>query len=500
MNTRDIFDMERLPPGLTEILYDTNPWWSGKPSKPTPKFKRWAFNITRKKLNSGLAPIVVLRGPRQVGKTTLQLQLIEEYLKQGVHPSQILRVQFDEISSLAKLSEPILSITRWFENRILKTSFNEAARKNKPAYLFFDEVQNLAQWAPQLKTLVDNHSVKILVTGSSALRIAAGKDSLAGRIATLDIGTLLVREIAELRFGEIFNPYLPYNGLDPLLKIDFWKGLQHHGLKIKLIRDKAFKAFSERGGYPMVHANSELEWPQVADQLNETIVQRAIEHDLRIGVRGQKRDASLLKEVFGLACRYAGQTPGKGLFLQEMKEAMHANIGWQRISAYLQFLEQSLLIKKIEPLEIRLKRKKGNSKICICDHGLRASWLHEVIPIDPGDIRKTPHLSDLAGHIAESITGYFLAGLPHLTINHFPERSTEPEVDFILTLGEYRIPVEVKYRQKIDPHRDTVGLRAFLEKTVYNAPFGILVTMNDQEKVTDPRIIALPLSSLLLLQ
>jgi len=74
------------------------------------------------------------------------------------------------------------------------------------------------------------------------------------------------------------------------------------------------------------------------------------------------------------------------------------------------------------------------------------------------------------------------------------------EVDFVLTIGEKRLPVEVKYRHRIDFHRDTVGVRAFLEKTVYNAPFGILVTMTDDVKIRDPRIIHVSLPSLLLLR
>lgn len=87
-----------------------------------------------------------------------------------------------------------------------------------------------------------------------------------------------------------------------------------------------------------------------------------------------------------------------------------------------------------------------------------------------------------------------------LDLAWFPERGTEPEIDFVITIGEQRIPLEVKYRHRIDGHRDTLGLRAFIEKTVYNAPFGILITLTDDVVIADPRIIALPLSSLLLLR
>lgn len=64
------------------------------------------------------------------------------------------------------------------------------------------------------------------------------------------------------------------------------------------------------------------------------------------------------------------------------------------------------------------------------------------------------------------------------------------KVDFVLSIGEHRIPVEVKYRHRIDPHRDTFGLRAFIEKTIHNAPFGVLITQHDEVEVLDPRIVA----------
>jgi predicted AAA+ superfamily ATPase len=84
-------------------------------------------------------------------------------------------------------------------------------------------------------------------------------------------------------------------------------------------------------------------------------------------------------------------------------------------------------------------------------------------------------------------------------VAHFPERGAEPEVDYVLTVGEQRIPVEVKYRRRIE-HKDTHGIRSFIEKAHYNAPFSVLVTMEDDVATDDPRIVSLPLSSLLLLR
>lgn len=134
----DMFDVERLPAPLDAHLRGMNPWWENKPGRVLPQYRRWAFRTLKRKLESALAPALILRGPRQVGKTTLQEQIISDLIeKDGVVPSRILRVQFDDIPSLADLPESVLSISRWFENRILGKTFNQSAHEGKPTYLFF---------------------------------------------------------------------------------------------------------------------------------------------------------------------------------------------------------------------------------------------------------------------------------------------------------------------------------------------------------------------------
>jgi predicted AAA+ superfamily ATPase len=495
-----LFEHLRHAPQVDAYLRSINPWWEGKPGRRVPPYRRWAFAPLLRRLELGLAPAVVLRGARQVGKTTLQEQAITHLLHAGVDPRRILRVQFDDLPGLRGSLLPLLALCEWFAERVLGESLNEAAHAGRPAYLFFDEIQNLKDWAPQLKTLVDHHTAHVVATGSSALRIEAGRDSLAGRITTLELGTLLLREIAGLRFGEEPPPLLPPNGLEPLLEAAFWQDLAAHGRRHREARDRAFRAFSAAGGYPFAHDRPDAAWPEVADQLNENVVRKVIRHDLRSGEGGRTRDPALLEEVFRLACRYAGQAPGPAIFVHEIRAVLGSDAAWPRIARYLRFLDGALLLRLVRPLELRKRRARGNPKLCLVDHGLRASWLEEVVPLDPAGLEAAPHLADLAGNLAESAAGAFLAGLPHLDVACFPERREEPEVDFVLSIGDRRIPVEVKYRRRIDPLRDTVGLRSFLERAHYNAPFGVLVTLDDEARVPDPRIVCLPLSSLLLMR
>lgn len=489
-----------LPPNASDDVRRMNPHWTGDVGKKPPPFRRSIFTKLLRQLRTGLAPGVVLRGPRRVGKTVLLQQIIGQLLADGVSPQRILYVAFDELPSLVRLLEPVLQVTRWFEAAVLGRTLNAAAAAGEPAFLLFDEVQNLEAWAPQLKHLVDQNTVRVLVTGSSSLRIEAGKDSIAGRVQTLTLGPLQLREIAALRDGVSSEPHWIDNGMGELAEAEFWlEGIAKTDAH-RHERQRAFEHFSERGGYPFAQEHADSEWSEIARHLNETVIQRAIQHDLRMGSRGRKRDENLLEEVFRMACRYTGQSPGATAFVRELQQSLAANIGWSRVLDYLKFLDGTLLLQLVPPLELRLKKKKSPAKICVCDHALRAAWLQESIPLAPGQLVTNPHLADLAGRIAEGVLGYQLTTVPNLEVAHLPARDGEPEVDFVLTIGTRRVPIEVKYRRRIDPVDDTRGLVSFLERSHNNASFGLLVTLEEGVQIRDPRILTLSLSQMLWLR
>jgi predicted AAA+ superfamily ATPase len=500
MNEGVLFPDLKLSDELVRDLRRLNPWWEGKDLPALPSTRRHLVAQIHTRLRLRLAPIVVVRGPRQIGKTTAQLQVLGDLLTESIPARNLFRIQADEIPELAGLREPILRLVDWYESNILGSTLNEAAQRGEKTFLFLDEVQNLRDWAPQLKFLVDSSTTQVLVTGSSALRIEQGRDSLAGRINTIEAGVLSLTEIATFARIPLGEPFLPENGLEPLTRKDFWEALREHGRERAIARDEAFKLFSDRGGYPIVHLHADVEWSRLADQLNETVIKRVIQHDLRIGDRGRKRDAPLLEEVFRLACRYVGQCPGTPTLAREAQRALNANVGPQRIRQYLRFLGDTLLLRLVEPLEIRLKKKRAGDKICLADHGLRASWLQEIVPLAADDLLREPQLTGLAGHIAESVTGAMLSTISQLDLAHLPRRTNDPEIDFVLTIGTKRVPLEVKYQRRIDPLADTEGLRTFIERTVNNAAFGVLVTQADTDVIDDPRLVCMPLSSLMLLR
>jgi len=263
--------------------------------------------------------------------------------------------------------------------------------------------------APQLKLLVDHSTAQVVVTGSSALRIERGRDSLAGRITTIEAGTLSLTEIAALRGIELGGPFLADNG-------------------------------------------------------------------------------------------HVGQMPSPQTFINELHTTLDAKVGAPVVRQYLQFLADTLLLRLIEPLELRLKKKASSPKICLTDHALRASWLHEEVPLVAEGLADLPALATMAGYLAESVVGATLSTINALALNYSPERKDQRELDFVMTIGTKRIPIEVKYQRSPDPVRDTQGLRSFIDKAVNNAPFGLLITQRDSEVDFGPKVLALPLSTLMLLR
>lgn len=486
-----------LPAELVGFLERQNPWWSGHELKQTERFRRWAFGEAVSRLKSGLTPIVAIRGPRQVGKTTIQEQLTEDLLRlRNFNPARILRVQFDEVPALGSFKEPIEAIVRWFERNVLKDTLNGAARKNEPVYLLFDEVQNLRTWAPQLKALVDHTSAKTLVTGSSALRIAQGHDSLAGRISMCELGPLRLTEIAGVRqLGEL-PPFVSDDGVEAWTDKDFWLDLIAHGKKHRRVLNQSFEFYSDVGGYPVCHKPG-AKRSELTGLIVNMVVKRTLEHDLKAGPGGRNRDPAILEETFRQVCRYSGQDIKPARIREEVQNLLGSGVREQAVADALRFFSDALLLHKIPPLEALAKKQSHAPKLCLCDHFVRQSLLQEQIPLSPRRLaRAHQSVSTLAGHLIESDIGYFLKGIGGVDVSWFPKRHNEPEVDFVLTIGMQRIPIEIKYCRRKPSRNELEGIKAFCSQSKYNATFGLLVTQ-DLAGVIDDCVIAIPAPTLM---
>jgi predicted AAA+ superfamily ATPase len=81
---------------IFSVLRQYNPWWESGTVRDLPGWRRTAFSELILWLGAPPAPrAILLSGARQIGKTTLLLQAVEELLSQGVRPERILYATFD---------------------------------------------------------------------------------------------------------------------------------------------------------------------------------------------------------------------------------------------------------------------------------------------------------------------------------------------------------------------------------------------------------------------
>ena len=149
--------------------------------------------------------ILILLGPRQVGKTTL-LRMLEDYAKQ-----KGLRVTFFDLEQpqvLADFNRPDKEIVR---------IINEAGD-----IVFIDEFQYVRNISKILKAIFDSKKkIKIICSGSSSLEIHKHlKESLAGRRFLYRIYPLEYAEIRNSHPSFTFEDYLRFGGMPGLTHTD----------------------------------------------------------------------------------------------------------------------------------------------------------------------------------------------------------------------------------------------------------------------------------------
>jgi predicted AAA+ superfamily ATPase len=478
----------RLPAAWRDLLMEVNSWWRGGPVSGVERVRRPFTRDVRRRLEHGKG--VAVRGPRQVGKSTAQRQLVADLLQEGMDPRRILLIPCDLVRSRRGMVDPILEAVRWYEETVLGASLEEAAARGARVWIFLDEVQEIQDWPIQIKMLVDRTDCAVYVTGSSALRLKEAQDSLAGRFPMVEVGPFTLREIADVNGLGALRVVCPDNGVHRIGTRDAWEEALVLGQEQASLRDVSFELYSERGGYPVAHRTA-APWEDIASTLRTSIAYKSVTHDLRRGGRGRSRDADLLWELFQLACKYAGTTVDPNKTVQQLQQrGIESNPAKLRRS--LLYLDDTLLLRLVRELQAR-RANKRQERWFIADIGLRRAVLGEHVPL-----HAQPEVDPAgAGPLAENALATFL--LAHqVRLAWRAAGKDQPEVDLVIQGGESWIPIEVKYRRTVSA-ADTIGLQKFLDSGL--GTFGVLVTRSDTvvPPRLDPRIVVLPLSSALLL-
>ena len=207
----------------------------------------------------GKKKILILKGARQVGKTTLIEQIIADIQKKDVI-SAIVYLRADD-----KENSQIFQSTATLEE-YLKRTYDFPTRF---VYLFIDEFQVIPDAGLFLKNVFDKHKDKLqlIVSGSSSLEITKNTEFLTGRSLDFDITRISFREYFNYENKSEIKP-IPLSHFNEI-KI-FYETFSD---KIELY----FKEYLSFGGYPEVITTSTHEDKKM---ILNSIIQKYIEKDI----------------------------------------------------------------------------------------------------------------------------------------------------------------------------------------------------------------------------
>ncbi len=252
--------------------------------------------------------MIALSGLRRVGKTTIMLKVVEDYIEDGLDPIRVFYFSFDEFRGI-ELPDILKEYERMHGLDI---------RDGKYIFLF-DEIQKLDDWQNKVKIIYDLYKsrVKIIISGSESLFIRKHtKESLAGRIFEFHVNPLSFSEFICFR--------------------DQQKLIEHPHLYMRE-RLQLFEEYMQIQGFPELVGIRDKE--AIRKYIREGIVDKIVYKD--IPQLFKIEDASILESLINIFM----DEPGQMLELSEL--ANELKLTRQTLSSYLFYLEESQLIKKL---------------------------------------------------------------------------------------------------------------------------------------------------------
>lgn len=471
---------------VLRILTQANPWWESQrvPRELTQPYHRRDFYVLRQDLRR--QPIVALGGPRQVGKTTILYQLIEELLAAGVGSNRILFVSFDLPGLTGVAPDPITDCLNVYVERVLGRALREV---DNEVYVFFDEITRIDNWDRSLKGWYDlRYPIRFVVSSSSLSELRAGSaKSLAGRISThlllswKFVDVLMMRSGNDrwndtgLRVRDSLRESVERGDPEPLFRRLGAIDLSSTSARAALRSTLDYYILTD--GFPELIGKTDLHW--CAHRLAEYL-QLTIANDLYRFYN--IRATGTFEELLGLVARESGQLAS----YRQMAETL--GVQERTVVEYLDYLERVHLVSQSQFYsQSRAKRVRRQRKIYLSNPGVRNAILGGVN-------RGTLSNAQSMGSIVESVVHehskrlvYCLEPGPEPSAFYWRDQRNR-EVDIVVEVAGKPIPIEVKYRT--DPGRDLEGIRSFLAQSP-SSPFGIVVTRDTLRR--DGNLVFIPL-------
>ena len=386
-------------------------------------------------------PVIMITGPRQVGKTTLLSMMVEKDKNEKIN-----FISLDDLNA-----------------RTLAIEDPELFLRTYEMPLIIDEFQYAPNLLSYIKIIVDkkrlenlkNNRVKcnglFYLTGSQAFETMENvTESLAGRIAVLDMNGLTNRELENIE-DEAFVPDLE------ILK----NKKSTEVLSTIQVFDKIIK-----GSYPEIYKNEELD----RNEYFETYIRTYIERDIRQLINVQD-EIKFLKFISNVAVR-----TGQELNLSDICNG----IGITSVTAekWLSILKNTGIVYLLQPYSNNnVARIVKKPKVYFMDTGL-ACYLAGYM--DSKTLEKSAYNGAIFETyvISEIIKSYINNGLDAKKYLYYYRDNNGKEIDLLIIKNNVVYPIEIK--KSANPGKEAIKNFSVVKKFGLEVGTGGVICMKSE--------------------
>ncbi len=411
------------------------------------QLKEWATKPNHKPL--------VLRGARQVGKTTLVEQFAQEY-------EVYLKLNLEKTTD-RQLFETGMSIAD-----IITTTYllNNQERKNVPTLLFIDEIQNSPQAVAMLRYFYEE------VSGIDVIAAGSLLESLIEKHISFPVGRVEYLAIRPCSFHEFLGAVNEMG-----LKTAQWEVMLSAPLHERMLR--LFNTYTLIGGMPEV-VNS---YAEHRDMISLKPIYETLLTGYRDDVEKYANTESMrstIRHILTTGWIYAGQR----ITFEKFGNSLYRS---REMSEAFRLLEKTMLLELIYPITSTAIPLAPEPKMAP-----KLLWLDTGLVNYVGGIEKElANIRDISdawtGHIAEQVVGQELLSRDNLFSHrrHFWVKgpASEAEVDFVIQFDGKIIPIEVK-----SGHNSRLrSLHQFMEKTSHDVAIRFWGNPFSMDEVVTPK-------------
>ncbi len=438
--------------------------------------------------------IQTLRGPRQVGKTTM----VKHLIKKGLETSEANRFFYwtcDLISNTKELSETITEYLIWARNQT-----------DERLFIFLDEISEVPEWQKAIKYLVDTGMMKnttTILTGSHAIDLKKSGERLPGRRGQSK------KPLNKILLPMKFSEYIEVVDKSLFEKIGVNKRIERYRILSDLIEGKIDPFISKQLVY-LDDINQVFDRYLLSGGFPRTVNELYSDE----GFISNETYSIYLQWILGDMAKWRKEERVLKQIVRRLFESYSSQISWysiknqtdigshNTISSYVEALEDSFVLNVVNKLDLSkgLSKYRSEKKIYFHDpfifHSLR-SWVNgfpkpfeaaKEFLEEPEDKSKLVE-GVVHNHLARLAYGFNLSDSFHPSDYVYFFKGKKYEIDFLLKNGKNQfVPVEVKYRNKIKKND---------APRMGRLQHGLLLTKKDF--IEHDRYTALPVSLFLLL-